>query len=88
MQRMRVEGMEKRTKEVPFCFGGSQNATLFSQAQRVHLSDLGEGVPIGTKTDRGIEVMLSRTVVLKKVARLGLPGTWTAPVLTSAWGDE
>lgn len=76
----------KADRRGPACFGGSQNATLFSQAQRGHLSDLAEGVPIGTRTDKGTEIMFSRT--LGKLARLGLPVTWAAPVLPSAWGGE
>lgn len=73
------EGMGGHAGEVWFCFGGNwwllpENATLFSQARRVHLSDLGRGVTIGTKTDKGVEVVSFRTVGTEEGSRAGVGG--------------
>lgn len=73
------EGMGGHAREVWFCFGRNrwllpENATLFSQAQRVHLSDLGKGMTIGTRTDKGVEVMSFRTVGTEEGSRAGVSG--------------
>lgn len=59
-----MEGMEKPAKEVPFCFGGSQNA---KHVKGVPFRPRGEG----NHSAKGSRPCLPRTVGLKKVAGLG-----------------
>lgn len=51
-----------------------ENVTLFFQARRVHLSGLGKGLSIVTRTDKGVGVVSSRTVGTDEGSRTGVSG--------------
>lgn len=79
VERVGEESMGERAGEVWFCFGRNrqllpENATPFSQARRMHLSDLGKGMTPGTRTDKGVEVVSFRTVGTEEGSRAGVGG--------------